>query len=265
MASRVSLPSTCQLGNSHFTNRTASLDHVDDELIVWVTALKYAVETMDRHIRHLRRERNGITTFGRLPTEVLLNIAEWVSITTVHHLRIGRITLLHRLSWVCQSWRHALFAYPNIWTTISTSEASGLLEHAISLSKSQPLIIFERSGRLQRRSGSAPRLWKLILTQRDRWKDVEVFMGKDYSLPYGSSRLPALQLDTLYLSSFADQPNFKFRVPLHFIGPVLPHLRHLKLHNVLLGDNFPHVHTLETLHLRSCNASWTGVWSLISN
>ncbi len=261
MASRVSPPSTYQLGNSYLTNRTASLDHVEDELRIWVTALKYAVETMGRQIRHFRQERNGITTFGRLPTEVLLNIAEWASITTELHLRIGRITLLHRLSWVCQSWRHTLFACPNIWTTISTSEATALLEHALSLSRSQPLIIRDDPGTLQQRHDSVSALWKLILTQRGRWKDVEVIVGKEDPLPNSSTQPPALQLKTLKLSPlYGDRVSGAFQVPSHFVGPILPHLRHLILHRARLRSDFPRVNHLQVLHLKRCSASWADLW-----
>ncbi len=213
--------------------------------------------------QHLRRERNGITPFDRLPTEILLNIAELAAIPTELHLKVGRTLLLHRLSWVCQSWRHALFAYPNIWTTISISEAPALLEHAVALSRSKPLII--RDTGLDTRRCAAPAIWKLLLTQRDRWKDVDVFLGNPYLDPDGSTHPPASQLETLRISPWSIHLDLYYPIPfpLHFFGPDLPHLRHLKLEGTQLGDDFPPVHNLETLHLKKCGATWTYIWSLI--
>ena len=260
--SHIQQTSALQPDNSLRTNRAASLYSLDDEVAIWTTALDYAVDTMKRRIRNLGQERNRFTTFGRLPSEVLLNIAEWVAIPMELYLKVGRITALHRLSWVCQSWRRTLFDHPNLWTTISISEAPLLLEHAIALSRSQPLIIRDTQSR--RRRGTSYRLWNLILTQRDRWKDVDILLERGNHLPNDSAQSPALQLETLRFSSSKDSEVCdKFTFPMHFIGATLPHLRHLKLHGVQLGTNSPQIHNLQTLHMKECSLSGEDLWSLI--
>ncbi|KDQ10300.1 hypothetical protein BOTBODRAFT_36405 [Botryobasidium botryosum FD-172 SS1] len=239
------------------TRKTGSdvLDKIDERHEL----LKRTVAAFDEFARQEglenRAERDHSTRAFRIPTEVYIQIFEWLRC----HYRF-RIKDAMSVSHVSRRWRDVALGTPTLWTRISTIRKE-LIEVFLIRSKTAPLeIIFWTKSKIEGEPDIGPALSDFLaplLPHLFRWGSLSMSRVEPHFLaPHLLSPAPQLRALTLSRHEWQRDDCHELLSATPFIGG-LPCLRELSLAGVFFSPSSPLYAGLTKLHFRHVSFSVT--------